>query len=63
MDPLTWVLGRLVSQDVALHNAATASIRLGQRRRQQREVDAFLADLAPAPNPKARAADTGAAHR
>ena len=45
MDRLTWVLNRLVRHDVALRNAAVASIRMGHRRREREEVEAFLGDL------------------
>lgn len=45
MDRLTWVLNRLVRHDVALRNAAVASIRMGHRRREREEVEAFLGSL------------------
>ena len=46
MDRLTWVLNRLVRHDVALRNAAVASIRMGHRRREREDVEAFLGNLA-----------------
>lgn len=43
MDRMAWALRSLVSQDVALNNAATATAQLMNRRREREDVDAYLA--------------------
>ena len=41
---LAGLLDRFLRQDVARANAAQASVRLGRRRRQVEDTDAFLAE-------------------
>ena len=49
MDPLAWALRTFLSQDVARSNAATAAARLLDRRQQQADVDAYLAQRPDVP--------------
>jgi hypothetical protein len=49
MDRMAWALRSLVSQDVALHNAATATAKLMDRRRDREDVDAYLAQRLDVP--------------
>ena len=49
MDRMAWALRSLVSQDVALHNAATATAQLRNRRREREDVDAYLAQRLDVP--------------
>jgi hypothetical protein len=43
MDPLAWALQTFLSQDVARSNAPTPAARLLDRRQEQADVEAFLA--------------------
>jgi hypothetical protein len=49
MDRMAWALRSLVSQDVALSNAATATAQLMNRRREREDVDAYLAQRLDVP--------------
>ena len=49
MDPLAWALRTFLSQDVARSNAATAAARLLDRRQEQADVDAYLAQRLDVP--------------
>ena len=49
MDPLAWALRSFLSQDVARSNAAAAAARLLDRRQEQADVDAYLAQRLDVP--------------
>jgi hypothetical protein len=50
MDPVAWALRTFLSQDVARNNAAAAAARLLDRRQEQADVDAYLAQRPDVPS-------------
>jgi hypothetical protein len=57
MNPLTKTVHRLLSQDVARHNAATATSRVMRERQQRADVAAYLEQVdthPPSPPPTSR---------